>query len=192
MIKNAESRWFIVISGPPASGKTTLGRKIARELYLPFYTKDDFKELIFDSLGWDDRNWSKGVGRASMNLLYLILEKNLAVGVPIVIETAFYREFESKRLTKIIKKFKAKPLQIYCYTNEKLLRRRFLERVVDGERHPGHGDISVAEKEYSKIDIFDTYGILEIPGILIKLDTSDFNQINFSSILDRIKRFCMK
>lgn len=67
-----------------------------------------------------------------------------------------------------------------------------MERVVDGERYSGHGDISGAEKEYSKLDIFDRYGILEIPVILIELDTSDFDQINFSSILNRIKRFTIK
>ena len=77
MIQAVKPYWFIVISGPPASGKTILSKRIAEELNIPFYTKDDLKDLIFDSLGWDDRNWSKKVGRASIEVIYHILEKNL-------------------------------------------------------------------------------------------------------------------
>jgi adenylate kinase family enzyme len=188
LIENTESCWFIVVTGPPASGKTTLGKNIAKELNIPFYSKDDFKELIFDSMGWDDRNWSKKIGKASIEILYHILEKNLAVEAPIIIETAFYCDLSSKKLSEIIKKYEAKPIQVYCYADETLLRKRFLERVINGERHPGHGDISVAENEYSNLDIYDRYGILDILGTLIKVDTTDFDQIDYSLILNKIKK----
>jgi predicted kinase len=46
---------LIVITGLPGTGKTTLGRKLAEELALPFISKDDIKELLFDGLGWEDR-----------------------------------------------------------------------------------------------------------------------------------------
>ncbi|MFZ4462043.1 MAG: AAA family ATPase [Patescibacteria group bacterium] len=41
---------LIIITGLPCTGKTTLGRKLAEELRLPFVSKDDFKELLFDDL----------------------------------------------------------------------------------------------------------------------------------------------
>ena len=46
--------YLIIINGPPGSGKTHLGRFLARELWLPYFSKDGVKELLFDSLGWSD------------------------------------------------------------------------------------------------------------------------------------------
>jgi len=50
---------LIIISGPPGTGKTTLGKRMANELHLPFVNKDSIKELLFDHLGWHDRAWSR-------------------------------------------------------------------------------------------------------------------------------------
>lgn len=46
---------LIIITGLPGTGKTTLGRKLAEEFRLPFISKDDIKEFLFDNLGWKDR-----------------------------------------------------------------------------------------------------------------------------------------
>jgi hypothetical protein len=58
----------LIVSGPPASGKTTIGRPLARALALPFLSKDLFKEILFDSLASSDREWSRRIGLASMQL----------------------------------------------------------------------------------------------------------------------------
>jgi hypothetical protein len=55
----------LIVTGAPASGKTTLGRQLANALGLPYFSKDLFKESLFDSLGWQDRAWSQRVGGAS-------------------------------------------------------------------------------------------------------------------------------
>lgn len=48
---------FIVISGIPASGKTTLASQLAPVLNLPLLDKDDILESLFDSLGIGDAEW---------------------------------------------------------------------------------------------------------------------------------------
>ena len=42
----------MIITGAPARGKTTIGRQVAMALGLPYFSKDFFKEALFDSLGW--------------------------------------------------------------------------------------------------------------------------------------------
>lgn len=45
---DATLRRFVVVSGSPASGKSTLGRRLAEALTLEFIDKDDHLERLFD------------------------------------------------------------------------------------------------------------------------------------------------
>ena len=44
-----EAPLVVVVTGPPAAGKTTVAREIARSLRLPLVAKDTIKEALFDA-----------------------------------------------------------------------------------------------------------------------------------------------
>src|SRR5207302_10807458 len=77
---NLERPLVLIVTGPPASGKTTIGRPLARALALPFLSKDLFEEILFDSLASSDREWSRRIGLASMQLLFRCAEVLLEAG----------------------------------------------------------------------------------------------------------------
>ena len=54
---------FIVLSGLPASGKSTLGRAIANALGLPMIDKDEILEALFESHGIGDADWRSRLSR---------------------------------------------------------------------------------------------------------------------------------
>src|ERR1700754_1620515 len=56
---------FIVISGLPGSGKTTLGRHPALALGLPLLDKDAILERLFESKGVRDLEWRRALSRES-------------------------------------------------------------------------------------------------------------------------------
>ena len=62
-------RPFLVMSGLPGSGKTTLGRSLARALDLPLLDKDEILEGLFDSLGIGDAEWRSRLSRAADEVL---------------------------------------------------------------------------------------------------------------------------
>ena len=39
---------IIIITGDLAAGKTSYGKKISNELKIPFFSKDEIKEVIYD------------------------------------------------------------------------------------------------------------------------------------------------
>ena len=134
----------VVVTGPPASGKTTLARAIAAALGWPLYTKDDFKELLFDSLGTGDLEWSTQLGSAAFELLALVLR---TAREPLVVEANF-RRLELDRPA----------VQVFCTGAADALNERYRSRT---GRHPGHLD------DVRTIDP-DDYAPLPLAGPLIE------------------------
>jgi hypothetical protein len=56
---------FIVISGLPGSGKTTLGRRLAPALDMPLIDKDDILDRLFESRGIGNGAWRRALSRES-------------------------------------------------------------------------------------------------------------------------------
>lgn len=59
---------LVIVLGAPGAGKTTLARRIAAEIGWPLLVRDDIKEILFDTLGWSDRQWSRKLGGASWRM----------------------------------------------------------------------------------------------------------------------------
>ena len=58
---------FVLVGGPPASGKSTLAGLLAPALDLPLLAKDTLKHALFDALGEpDDLGRSRLLGRAAV------------------------------------------------------------------------------------------------------------------------------
>ena len=60
---------YVVVSGLPGSGKTTLGRRLAPALGLPLIDKDDILERLFDTKGVGDTAWRRALSRESDAIL---------------------------------------------------------------------------------------------------------------------------
>ena len=95
---------LIIISGFSCTGKSTLAQKIGKHYSLPVFGRDDFKESLFDSLGYSDRDRSKEFGIASYKLLYLTTEKILTGGNSLVVESNFKVHPDTEKLT-VLKQF---------------------------------------------------------------------------------------
>ena len=63
---------LIIVTGPSATGKTSLAERLSEDLSIPLIAKDTIKEQLFNSLGWSDRAWSRKIGGASYDLGYII------------------------------------------------------------------------------------------------------------------------
>src|SRR5579862_3139246 len=123
----------VVVTGPPAAGKTTVARGIAERLRLPLLTKDTVKEALFDELGVGDLAWSARLGAATYVVLEALVEESVLAGASLVLEGNFVR---GSRLETRLAALPARFVQIHCSAPLELLVERYAAR----ERHPGHVD----------------------------------------------------
>jgi len=177
---------LIIISGPPCTGKTTLGKKIAKEFRLPFISKDDIKESLFDDLGWNDRETSKKYGVASYSFLYYYIGSLLSAGVSFIAESNFKPEYENERFLNLKKKYDFETFQIMCHTNGEILFERFKIRSESGERHPGHVD-HLNYDEFKDTLLKGGHESLDIGGKVFDIDTTDFNTVDYDKLFSAIK-----
>lgn len=177
---------LVIVLGRPCTGKTTLGRRIARGLGWPFVHKDGIKELLFDNLGWSDREWSKKLGRASSELLYYLAETHLSVGRSLVVESNFVPQFATPKLLALKEKLGFEPFQILCQAPAYILFERFKVRAESGERHPGHVD-HLNYDEFRATLHNSRSKILDIGGKVVEIDTTDFQTIDDSGLLKAIQ-----
>lgn len=177
---------LIIISGPPCTGKTTLGRRIANKFHLPFVNKDSIKELLFDQLGWRDREWSKKLGRATYTLLYYFLEILLQTRHSFIVESNFDSSIASQEFAELLKKHGYEPLQILCQTEGATLFQRFKERSGSGERHPGHVD-NLMYEEVQPVLLKGKTDPLEIGGTVMLVDTTDFEKIDYEGLYEAMR-----
>jgi predicted kinase len=179
--------FVIIISGPPCTGKTTLGQHIAAKFHLPFIHKDGIKERLFDTLGWSDREWSKKLGFATYAMLEYFMEVQLQAGISFIVESNFAPDFGTQTFLKLKAQYEFEPFQIQCRTEGTVLLQRFKERAESGQRHPGHVDTSTYE-EFRAGLLRGKLDALEIGGTLYEIDTTNFGDIDYEALFKAIRR----
>ncbi|HNP74285.1 MAG TPA: AAA family ATPase [Kouleothrix sp.] len=180
---------LMIISGPPCSGKTTLGAWLAAELRLPLFHRDAFKELLFDTLGWDDLAWSQRLGGASYALLYHTAEALLRAGRSLIVESNFDPAHDHERLRALAEQHPFLPLQVRCMADGPVLFERFKRRTESGTRHPGHLDhLNVAVYEpVAREGAGPRNDFLDIGGARIDVDTTDFAALDYPRLLAEVR-----
>jgi predicted kinase len=179
---------LIIVSGPPCAGKTVLGAWLAQHLRLPLFHRDSFKEVLFDSLGWSDLEWSQRLGSASYHLLYHTLETLLKAQNSVIIESNFDPSYDTERLAQLQQQYRFVCLQVRCMADGPILFERFKRRVQSGERHPGHIDeqnIPIYQSIVTE-DAGARNDFLDLPSERIDINTNDFDAIDYVNLQTQI------
>lgn len=179
--------YVVVVTGPPAGGKTTLGRQLAADLGVPFVSKDAIKESLYDSLGWTAKAGSRRLGIASFEVLYVVLEALVAAGVSVVIEAPFDPEMAAAELESLRQRYPLAIVQVLCRAEGRVLIERYRARNDSGERHPGHiqTDLMAEVEEHLAQG---TWTPVAIESGVIEVDTSDPATLNYDTVLEDVSR----
>lgn len=120
---------YVVVSGPPGSGKTTLARPLAAALGLPVVAKDTIKEALADALGAASVEESRRLGGAAVAVLLAVAAESPAGAV---LDCNFRRSFAAAELARL----PGPVVEVFCRCPQEVAAERYRSRT----RHAVHFD----------------------------------------------------
>lgn len=172
---------LVVLTGRPASGKTTLANALARVIRCPMISRDSIKEGLVNTLQ------KNGVSENAMNgyvygVYFDTLDRLLRSHITLVTEAAFQHKVWHPKLTAFGQIATLK--LICCDIDVEIAKARFIERGIDDpNRAKFHDDLSAQ----LNVDLSQTLiGRYEPPTLdfpTLTVDTSDGYQPPIEDIL---------
>lgn len=157
---------YVVVSGPPASGKSTLAPVLAREFSLPLLAKDTVKDALMSALGVTGIDESRQLGRAAVAVLYALATTSSPGAV---IESVFYRSVARDELGRL----PGPIVEVFCRCDRVTAERRYRERA--GSRHAGHFDV-----QRTSVELFNDENSEPVAGgwPVVEVDTTGFMDVD--------------
>lgn len=173
----------LVISGLPATGKTTAARRLSESLSWPLLAKDDFKERLFDTVGSTDAFSSRRLSLASYALMFDIARQLAEAGVHFILEGNFRWAETDRQFESLYERVQF--TQLWCTAPNEVLVERLRQRAHTASRHPGHRDAEnlatlVAELSHAQ-------SALPLPGDTVTFDSVNGSAGCLDALLEKLK-----
>lgn len=190
----------ILVCGMPAAGKSYMARKLSEYLGIPMFSKDDMKELLFDTVGFRNRQEKVALGVGAMEILYYAAGQVMDRGGSVILENNF-ENASIPGLKKLLAHHSCQPVTVELTGQADALYRRFLTRDTSPDRHRGHV-VNTCYPEppgerpvYTPISLeqfvegFTKRGMagFDIGGPRIVVDVTDFAQVDCRAVAEEIR-----
>ena len=166
---------LVLVTGMPATGKTTLSSTLAELLFLPLVAKDAVKESL----------WRVGKAAQTFPSLLAIVAAHLDAGVGLVLEAAFHRGISEAEVGLHLEGSTA--VDVHCTADLDVVLARFEGRAGLPERHPCHPDLEILAE--TGIETWpDRYGRMELGIPVLEVDTTDGYEPSLDAIVKWVER----
>jgi predicted kinase len=180
---NLQLPLLVVVTGRPASGKTTLAHTLSRAIRCPLLSRDEIKEGFVNTLRGTqapDVDTNLHVYTTFFDTIEFLLNKHITL----VAEAAFQHKVWQPQLDKL--KTLAQIRLIHCVIDPQVARLRFVQRSAeDIDRGQYHDDFSTPAAQAAIERLIDTYEPPRMDAPVLTVDTS----VEYQPTLEEIVSF---
>ena len=128
---------LLIIAGLPATGKSTLAKKLGAAFDLPILEKDEIKEEMFDTIGYRNLTEKRALDNAANAILLRCAEPLLQKGCSLLLVNNFDRE-GTAALQAMIDRCSCRCVTVFLGGDPDVLWQRYVARDKKRTRHQGH------------------------------------------------------
>ena len=176
----------LIVSGIPASGKSTIGYRVAEACGLPVLDKDEILESMFEDLGIGDASRRSRLSRAADEILR---QKALQSGGAVII--SWWRHplspLASGTSVEWLASLPGIAVELHCVCRPKIAAERFILR----KRHSGHLDhLKTFDELILSFEQQADLGALNVTESVITVNTEQ--NIDLKDIIEQINSAALK
>jgi predicted kinase len=172
----------IIVTGRPASGKTTLSSRLAQDIPCPLISRDAIKEGLVNT--WHGHDTTMDMNKQVYEVFFQTIDLLIGQSITILIEAAFQHKLWVEPLSKL--QDIADIRLIICSVDEDMARARFIERGKANPTRAQFHDDWAEDQHLSKLRRLYHAPELDVPTL--NIDTSDGYNPAYSKILDFIRQ----
>lgn len=197
-------KYLILIAGSPATGKSYLINLIKEVLPDMFIlTPDEGKEIFADSVGFDNLEEKAQLEKRVWEFYYGALDLYMNAGKRFILSEYPFSNKQRSKLESLANKYSYKVITIRLVADFDALWARRKVRDIENDRHLSHvmshyhfGDVLedrskadslITEEGFRNIIEARQYNDFSL-GELHEYDVSDFSKVDYSELLDKLKK----
>ena len=195
---------LIILAGMPATGKSTVAASLSKAFGYPILEKDNIKEGLFDTLGFENYARKRALDHAANDVLLRILSAMLKADNSLIVDNNFDTA-SAEKLCAILETYRPNCVTIFLSGDPKVLYTRYAERDNLHKRHLGHvlqdhyppreGDslyYTMTPEEFDEKFFKRGMAQFKCPGERIDVDMTDFSKVSLEDLCAQVRTLLEK
>ena len=121
--------YCILVTGIPASGKSTMAEYLSEALCIPMLSKDKIKEILFDTIGFHSRAEKVALGTGAMEIMYYFAEQMMKIGQPFILENNF-ENVSKPGIQKLLSRYGCQAVTVRLSGDDSVLIKEWQEEMI--------------------------------------------------------------
>ena len=195
---------LIIIAGMPATGKSTVAAGLAEAFAYPVLEKDNIKEVLFDTIGFENYPQKRQLDIAANGVLLHILEVMLKSDSPAIVVNNFDTE-SAEKLCGLMETYRPRCVTVFLNGEAEVLYQRYVQRDNLHLRHRGHAlqehypphegddlEYTMTREEFDEKFFKRGMDQFRCPGERIDLDMTDFGAVSVPAVAEEVRHLLEK